>query len=206
MKQDQAMDRIVDDKAIITVAMDLAASKGWDKCSLSDITLAAGVDVVTLGRVHANKVAILRALATHIDAETLAGMDPEEEPDIPVRERLLEMLMLRFDAMAPFKAGIASVARSAIGNPRLVLEGGAALARAMRVTLSAAGISTSGPVGVIRIKAMALIFLDAFRVWTDDASPDLSQTMRRLDERLSQAESLALALGIARPAPALQGS
>lgn len=206
MKQDQAMDRIVDDKAIITVAMDLAASKGWDKCSLSDIALAAGVDVVTLGRVHANKVAILRALATHIDAETLAGMDPEEEPDIPVRERLLEMLMLRFDAMAPFKAGIASVARSAIGNPRLVLEGGAALARAMRVTLSAAGISTSGPVGVIRIKAMALIFLDAFRVWTDDASPDLSQTMRRLDERLSQAESLALALGIARPAPALQGS
>jgi ubiquinone biosynthesis protein COQ9 len=192
-------DQEIDDHEIIGAAMRTAASMGWDRCSLSDIAAAAGIDVAALTRVHVDKVAILRALATHIDTESLAGVDPDGEPDIPIRERVLEMFMLRFDAMTPYKAGITSVARAALANPRLALQGWPALARAMRATLAAAGISTGGPVGMIRIKAMALIFLDAFRVWTDDDSPDLSQTMRRLDERLSQAESLALALRIARP-------
>lgn len=186
------------DEEIFGAAMDLAASKGWERCSLSDIATAAGVDITALTRAHGDKIGILRALAARIDADSQAGMASGDEPEIPIREKLLEMLMLRFDAMAPYKTGIASVARSALGNPRLALRGGPVLACWMRATLASAGISTGGPLGLIRIKAMTLIFLDALRIWTDDASPDLSATMRRLDERLGQAESLALALGIAK--------
>lgn len=195
---DQATNGSFNDERVFRAAMEMAASKGWEKCSLSEIAAAADVDIAAVTRVHRNMTGILRALAARIDTETLAGMDPGDGPEIPIRERLLESLMLRFDMMEPYKPGIVSVARSALSTPGLALEGASALARSMSVTLSAAGIATRGPLGLIRIKAMSLIFLDAFRVWIDDAGPDHSATHRRLDERLNQAERLALTLGIAR--------
>jgi AcrR family transcriptional regulator len=188
-----------DDEKIIRAAMDVAASKGWERCSFSEIAAAAGMDSDALARRYRDKTGILRALAERIDTEALEGIRPTDDTDIPIRERLLEMLMLRFDAMTPHKAGITSVARSALSTPRLALEGAPSLARSMRATLAAAEIATSGPLGLIRVKMMTLIFLDAFRVWINDESPDISATMRRLDERLGQAEKLALTLGIAKP-------
>ena len=196
---DHAKDRVSGDGKIFLASMDIAASLGWERCSLSDIATKAEIDIADLTELHGDKIGILRALAKFIDSKTLTGLDSEDGSDISVRENLLESLMLRFDTMAPYKSGIANVARATLANPRNVIEGSWVLARSMRETLSMAGLSTSGPLGMIRVKAMMIIFIDVFRVWIDDQSPDLSATLRRLDERLNQAESLALTFGIAQP-------
>ena len=196
---DHAKDRVSGDGKIFLASMDIAASLGWERCSLSDIATKAEIDIADLTELHGDKIGILRAMAKFIDSKTLTGLDSEDGSDISVRENLLESLMLRFDTMAPYKSGIANVARATLTNPRNVIEGSWALARSMRETLSMAGLSTSGPLGMIRVKAMMIIFLDVFRVWIDDQNPDLSATLRRLDERLNQAESLALTFGIAQP-------
>jgi ubiquinone biosynthesis protein COQ9 len=195
---DEEPSTIIDESAILHAAMDLAASMCWERCSLANIAAALGVEEAVLQEIHREKTSILKALSARIDREALAEADPEEISDIPIRERLLELLMLRFDAMQPFKAGIISVGRAALRCPGLGLGGGLALEHSMRSTLEAAGLSASGIAGSIRTKALAVIFLDALRVWTGDDSPDLSATFRRLDERLNQAESLALTMGIAR--------
>jgi len=196
---DHAKDRVSGDGKIFLASMDIAASLGWERCSLSDIATKAEIDIADLTELHGDKIGILRAMAKFIDSKTLTGLDSEDGSDISVRENLLESLMLRFDTMAPYKSGIANVAQAALADPRNVIEGSWALARSMRETLSMAGLSTSGPLGMIRVKAMMIIFLDVFRVWIDDQNPDLSATLRRLDERLNQAESLALTFGIAQP-------
>ena len=196
---DRAKDGVSGDGKIFLASMDIAASLGWERCSLSDIATKAEIDIADLTELHGDKIGILRALAKFIDSKTLTGLDSEDGSDISVRENLLESLMLRFDTMAPYKLGIANVARATLANPRNVIEGSWVLARSMRETLSMAGLSTSGPLGMIRVKAMMIIFIDVFRVWIDDQSPDLSATLRRLDERLNQAESLALTFGIAQP-------
>lgn len=201
---DHTADRVSGDEKIFLAAMDIATSIGWERCSLTDIAAKADIDIADLTELHGDKTGILRALAAFIDAQTLAGLDAEDGSDISVRECLLESLMLRFDAMGPYKSGIANVARATLANPRHVIEGGSALARSMRETLFMAGVSTNGPLGMIRVKAMMVIFLDAFRVWINDQSPDLSATLRRLDERLNQAESLALTFGIAQPSRSVQ--
>lgn len=196
---DHAKGRVLGDGKIFLASMDIAASLGWERCSLSDIATKAEVDIADLTELHGDKIGILRAMAKFIDSKTLTGLDSEDGSDISVRENLLESLMLRFDTMGPYKSGIANVARAALADPRNVIEGSWALARSMRETLSMAGLSTSGPLGMIRVKAMMIIFLDVFRVWIDDQNPDLSATLRRLDERLNQAESLALTFRMARP-------
>jgi AcrR family transcriptional regulator len=199
---DQGDSETIDESAVLRAAMDLAATAGWDKSSLSDIAAAAGIGEETLQHLHRDKLSVLRALAARIDQEALGAVTQGDIADIPIRERLLELMMLRFDAMRPFKAGIIAVSRAAATKPGLAMEGGCALSRSMRATLSLAGVRTEGIAGLIRIKAMALIFLDAFQVWGGDDSADQSATFRRLDERLVRAESLALALGIAKADPA----
>jgi len=188
-----------DEETLLRAAMDLAGSVGWARCPLGDIAAAAGLDEATLRGVHRDGTSILRTLAARIDREVHDDDNIGSDDDVPPREALLELLMLRFDAMGLYKAGIIAVARATIGNPSLAIQGECALARSMRATLAAAGISNRGPAGLIRTKTLEAIFLDAFRVWTRDDSPDLSATFRRLDERLGQAESIAVTLGLAKP-------
>lgn len=190
---------MLDEEKLLAATMSLAASAGWVRCTLTDIAAAAGVDENTLRGLHPDTSSILRALLARIDREALAAENVGDDDDIPPRERLLELLMLRFDAMQPYRAGIVAVARSAVSTPSMALQGGCALTKSMGATLAAAGIPNRGLAGLVRAKALSLIFLDAVRVWAQDDSPDLSATLRRLDERLGQAENLALTLGLAKP-------
>lgn len=196
---DQSDPTAFDEETLLRAAMDLAGSAGWPRCSLGDIAAAAGLDEATLRKVHRDTSSILAALAARIDREVMADVDIGLDDGVPPREVLLELLMLRFDAMRPYKTGIIAVARAVIGNPSLAMHGACALARSMGATLAAAGLSNRGPAGLLRTKALGAIFLDGFRVWTQDDSPDLSATFRRLDERLGQAESIAVTLGLAKP-------
>jgi AcrR family transcriptional regulator len=198
------------DGRVIPATMDLAAQSGWERCQLSAIAEATGIEAADLIRRYGDKIGVLRTLAAHIDAEVLATIEQDDQQDVPIREQLLEVLMVRFDAMAPYKIGITSIARSVIRNPGrnpgMISRGAMALGGSMREALRGVGVSTAGPLGVLRAKALALVFLDALTVWFDDDNPDLSATMRRLDERLKLAESIALSFASMTPATAKQAS
>ena len=58
--------------------------------------------------------------------------------------------------------------------------------------LEAAGISASGPFGLLRTKGLLAVWLAALRVWLADDSNDLSRTMAALDRYLRRAERLAI--------------
>lgn len=184
--------------------MGIAAAGDWARCRLIDIAAAAGLTLGTLPSGYRNKTDVLRVLAKRLDAEVLAAVEGSaDDPDIPVRERLLEVLMQRFDAMAPYKAGITGVLRTMPLSPGTMQHGVPALARSMKATLDIVKIPSGGISGALRAKGLAVVFLDGLRVWIGDDSPDLSATMRRLDERLRQAEGIALSLGLAEPAKPL---
>ncbi|MGZ0190604.1 MAG: TetR/AcrR family transcriptional regulator [Alphaproteobacteria bacterium] len=188
------------DQAMVQAAMNIAAAGDWTSCRLVDIAAAAGLNPGTLPAHYRNKTDVLRALADKLDAEVLAAVDGNaKDPNIPVRERLLEVLMQRFDAMAPCKAGITGVLRTIPLSPSTMRHGFLALARSMKATLDMVNIPSGGISGAFRAKGLAVAFLDGLRVWISDDSPDLSATMRRLDERLKQAEGVAISLGLAQP-------
>lgn len=188
-----------DDDAVFEAAMSIAAEGRWRGARLADIAERAGRDPAALSHVYRDKTAILEALAARID--TLVAEQVDEafaDPDIPVRERLQELLLLRFEAMTPYKAGIAALLQDLPGDPMLAARGLPALGRAMTATLKDAGLHGGGPCGLLRVKGLSLVYLATLRVWLHDDSPDLAATMRALDERLLRLESLAQGLGFAR--------
>jgi hypothetical protein len=56
--------------------------------------------------------------------------------------------------------------------------------------LAAAGLDASGPMGRLRRKGLAVIYLNTLRIWLRDDSEDASETMATLDKELLRVERL----------------
>lgn len=183
---------------IVDAALSLAAERRWREVSLADI---AGEAKTSLGDLHdhfGSKQAILGAFIDRIDTAILSDADGEGEP---VRERLLDVLLRRFEALTPHKQAVASIVRDGAGDPVFALCAGPRLMRSMAWSLEAAGISSAGLGGRIRTKGLAAIYARAVFVWLRDDSEDMGRTMAHLDRALRRAEKLITAL----PSPLSRG-
>src|ERR1700731_565283 len=114
---------------IVDAALRLAAERGWQRVSLADIAAAAKLSVLDVHAVFASKTAILAAFHRRVDAAMLAAAegDAEERP----RDRVFDMVMRRFDALAPHKAAIAAMASDAWSDPLATLCAVPSLRRSM---------------------------------------------------------------------------
>lgn len=184
-------------QVVFQSAMTIAAAGRWAHCRLSEIADNAGVDAEFLERTYGDKAGLLRAFAGFIDSQVLSDAGPDlADPAVSTRERLLEILMLRFDALEPYKQGVARLLRSLPGDPRRAGQGAVALDQSMRAALDAVGVSSAGLCGRIRAQGLTAVFLAGLATWVGDDSPDLAATQRVLDARLKQAESVARSLGL----------
>lgn len=174
---------------VIEVALRLAGERGWAQLALADIAAAADLSLAELYAAYPSKTAILEALARHVDNQVLAGLEGGAEES--TRDRLFDLIMKRFDALAPYRDGLNAIARDLRQDPLGALCGTGQLLRSMALMLEAAGVSSSGLRGVLRTKGLAAIYLATMRDWFRDDTADKARTMAALDARLRRAESWA---------------
>ena len=181
------IDQTTLDGKIITAAFDLAASPGWQEVSLRDIADAAGCALADVMERFADKDDILAVFVDHVDRKMLAGAgDVEREQSS--RDAVFEVIMSRFDAMAPYRGGLKSI--MAARAPSLAADP-AAVRIALRTQnriLQAAGISAAGAPALLRQLGLARIYGQVFQVWLEDDDPGMARTMAALDRRLRQGE------------------
>lgn len=182
---------------IVEAALDLFAERGFSAVGLAEIAVAAGLPLADVLTAYSGKGAILAAWFGRIDAAMLNGSDaaPEDSP----RDRLFEVLMRRFDLLAPWKALLSEIVRAAAADPLgLGLVLAASLRRSIRWMLAAAGSEAEGLRGLLVRKGLAAVYADSFRVWLKDDTEDASRTMAHLDKRLRQAGDLLQRLTFVR--------
>lgn len=173
---------------ILSAALELAAAGGWRSLSLAEIAGEAGVSLAEVHAAYPTKASILAGFIARIDRQVLAGGATEKEDS--VRDRLFEVLMRRFDALTPHKDAVAGILRDLPSNPAAVLATAPQFANGMAWMVEAAGLSSSGLRGAIRVNGVILIYLNTLRVWLRDDSADMARTMASLDQGLRRAESL----------------
>lgn len=173
---------------ILAAALRLAAERGWRRTRLGDIAAEAGIGLDGLRAKFASKAAIVNGLIRRTDERALALGSAVGSS---ARDRLFDMLMRRFDALEPDRAGIAAIVRESCLDPAAALCHGPRLMASMAWMLEAAGLNASGPLGLLRAKGLAAVYLWALRAWLDDDSRDLAKTMAALDRGLRQAEAVA---------------
>jgi len=180
---------------ILEAALKLAAERGWRRTGLADIARQAGVGLDQLCATFPSKAAIVGGLIRRTDVRALA-LGPAEGSS--ARDRLFDMLMRRFDALAADRAGIAAILGDLCRDPATALCHAPRLMVSMAWMLEAAGLTASGPIGLLRVKGLAAVYLWALRAWLADDSRDLAKTMAALDRGLRQAEALAALLNKGR--------
>ena len=177
-------------RPIIDAALELAAEKGWRDLALADIAEAAGLSIAALYAQYPSKSAILAAHSREIDAAVLAETDSNQESE-STKDRLFDLLMRRIDKLDAHKPGLLRIAEDTGRDPLSLVCSLANLERSMAAMLEAAGLSTSGLRGVLRIKGLSAVYIAGLRAWFRDDSADKSKTMAALDRALGRAERMA---------------
>ena len=184
---------------IIDAGLRLAAERGWRNVTLDDIAETAGLSIGEVYRLTPTKSAVLDAHARQVDLQVAPdGGATAAAGDESVHDRLFDVIMRRFDALAANKEAVRAIARDLPTDPRQALAATPQAARSLRWMLRAAGIETGGVRGAAIVKLMGFVWLASLRVWLDDDDPDLARTMAAVDRNLRRVAGWGGAFGGAR--------
>lgn len=182
---------------IIDTALDLAVERGWRDLSLAEIAETAKLPLSQVYPVFSSKQAILEGFAARVDAAMMA--EGSDDLGMPARDRLFDMVMRRFDALQPHKEALGVILQDQMGDPLAACCALGRLGKSMAVTLEAAGFSTTGCRGILRIKGLSAIYLSTLRVWLRDDSEDMAKTMAHLDKQLGRVDAMVGRFNTHRP-------
>lgn len=168
---------------IIEAFMRLLAERRLGRIGLGEIADEAGVSLGELRETFAGRLSILAAFSKRIDRIVLDG--GPGEGDSP-RDRAFDVLMRRFDALAPYKDAIRSLVRAARRDVCLAAFLDRIATRSMKWMLVAAAADREGVLGAFAVKGLVMVNAEALRVWLDDDDPGLARTMAALDRGLER--------------------
>lgn len=172
----------------IKAALDLAASRSWESLTLNDIALAAGLE---LGDFHgvAGKQTLSDAVLGWLDkAMSAEGIDPNATP----RERLFDVIMLRFEAMEPYREGLKSLFRWQERHPIQLAKRLPARKASADWALVSAGLDGEGDLPFdVRSIGIGWAIGQAERAWEKETDPTFTRTMAALDKALRQLDDRA---------------
>ena len=175
------------DEGLIKGAFDLAGREGWEAVSVAGAAREAGLALDEARVRFPGRPAILLKLGRIADRHALADAMETGEP----RERLFDLLMRRFDVLQQHRDGVLALLRALPTRPGEALMLAAATRASMAWMLEAAGVSSRGITGALRLQGLGAVWLYTVRAWQKDDSADLSGTMAALDRALERAEQAA---------------
>jgi ubiquinone biosynthesis protein COQ9 len=175
------------DTALVTAAFRMAGEDGWRKVNVVAAAREAGLSLVEARARFPSRAAILLRFGRLVDQAALLDAPSEG----PVRDRLFDLLMLRFDVLQTHRSGVKALLRSLPTDPPTALLLAYATQRSMRWILQAAGIPAMGVRGDLQVRGLMAVWLWAVRAWERDESEDLSGTMAAVDNALQRAEQMA---------------
>src|SRR5262245_65428009 len=104
---------------ITAAALRLAGERPWGDVTLPDIAKGADVNLNEVRREFNSKAEILAAFVRAVDDEVLARA-PKRAAGQSARDALFDVVMRRFDVMAPYRTALNSIASTWTLDPALL--------------------------------------------------------------------------------------
>jgi len=189
-----------------TVMMDKLSEAAWIQLAdmapqalhIDDIADAAGVTPSAARAVSGSITSLILHQLARLDRQAVLESlaDIEDAGDVPIRDKIMEALMHRFEVYAPHRAQMIQLEAAARRDPMLGLKLLDSLFQAIRMLLRMAGDDLAGFRGEARVRGVAGVVMVVARVWRTDDTPDLSVTLKELDKRLATAEEWGRSLRV----------
>lgn len=171
---------------IIDRYLDLLGKHDFEAVTLAKIAEASGIKLSELREAFEGRIAILSAFTRRIDAQVLEELDASIADELP-RERLMDILLSRFDALTPHKSALQALMRAARADLALAAQLNRLALVSMTWMLNAANVDISGIDGAVRVQGAALVFAKVMQVWFKD-DESMAKTMSALDRELRAGE------------------
>ena len=175
---------------LLVAAFALIGEEGWRGFSFAALARRTGVSRVEIYHQFRTRGALLQALNQRAD-EAMLAVDDAELAGLPPRDRVFELLMRRLEALVPYRAGLARLARDARADPCIVLATACRLDRSLIWLQDVAGLRRHGLRARLARRALGFAYLRAARVWFEDPGADLGRTMAELDKQLRRIQNVA---------------
>ena len=165
----------------------LLSQHDWDEISLTKVAEAAEVKLSELRGAFDGKVAMVEHFMREIDASVLDEIDGDVAEELP-RERLMDILLSRFDALMPHKEAVRSIAKAAKSDLSIAAQLNHVALVSMTWMLNAANIETGGIKGAVKVQGVAMVYAKVLQIWLND-DESMAKTMAALDKELRKGES-----------------
>lgn len=172
-------------------ALELAADRRWSDITLTDIATSSGLNLADLYPMTSADGLIPEIERRFDRAMSAEGVDASDLD----REKLFDVIMLRFEAMEAHREGTLSLFHHLMDSP---VRRAAALYRrrdTARWAMVSAGLEEreSSPFGPLLGQAteasLAWVIWQAEKAWMEDHDKDFARTMAKLDKGLRDWES-----------------
>lgn len=150
---------------------------------MADIAGEAGLKLADLAGIADDKLDLLRLFARRTDRSLLKSLEADPVEGEP-RDRLFDILMRRFEIMAPHRKAIQSIIDSPPESPADWAKLVSSALTTQGWVLTAAGIEDHGARGALKLGGLAWVYARALRVWAKEEDAGMPRTMATLDRSL----------------------
>lgn len=166
--------------------VDLLAEHTWDEVTLVVIAEKAGVKLSEVRESFDGKIGMIKHFSQMVDTQVLDQIDDDVAEEI-ARERLMDILLTRFDVLMPHKQMVRALFTAARADISLAAQLNCVALVSMTWMLNGAKINTSGVEGAMRVQGTTLVFAKVLKIWLDD-DESMARTMASLDKELRRGE------------------
>ncbi len=165
----------LNDKILVDALQKLEDGTSWSEISMVDVR---GFD---------SKQELFTALFLRLDRYVEQEITHHIFSEAP-RDRIFEVLMIRFDALNEYGDAYRQLFYQTFKDPHLFRTALPQFHASMDVMLRLADLNGRDGQGImpLRTGAIALVYLNAVRVWLNDHTDDMAKTMAELDRGLSR--------------------
>ena len=175
---------------LITIAIKELLANNWNKIDIKFLSKKSKISLEEVSQICGSKKDLLDFWSQNINAEMVKGITIKELEEVPIKERILELMLCRFDVLKPkikeinalIKLSRSSFLESTYSINRIM--------KSMELILFYSGISDKGSLGLMKKKALSLIWVLTLREWSKGEIKNDSGLMAKIDQRLSFAEKI----------------
>ncbi len=178
-----------EERALLKEILLILNETPWNQLTLPSLISRLLTDPGEIPPALKSKEELLKGIIRLIDEETLAlfGEGPQ---GVSLHDRLFDLVMCRFDAMAPYKKGLKSIWDELPARPLFFLPALIQGLFSLDYLLEKIGFDQNFLCDKLYLGSFAIFYLSAVRVWHEDETPDLSQTMAYVDQGLKKLNTL----------------
>lgn len=178
-------------EVIINHALKLLNYTSWSDFKMSLLAQEVGISPLTLYSFISDKTDLLISIVQEIDAISKKSYETIQYPlIINAHDKLFDIIMCRLEAMQPYKKAFQNITYEVLNTPFECFQSLPEIVRSRKKMLEMASISTNNILGMIKIKAFAIVFTIILKEWLKEETFEPSDMMIEIDKRLKQIASI----------------